>query len=261
MRKLIGKYWVYYVETLCDNCNKTILCNKQSKQRKGYNFCSKTCKCNFYQKINDPKGANILALKDTPNFIYLVGLIAADGNIKWVGCTKSCITNVCSIELQKQDVKILEDIHNMFGGHIYNTKKGTYLWTLHNLEFIKYLRDVVGLSHNKSLTLDVSYWFKNLTKEQQTHFIRGIFDGDGCISNGSPSSSGYWYMGICTYSSKFLEMLIEYFNEYNYKTNKKNEIHFNGSYIIKPFYNIMTDRYLHLHRKYKKWQQFLTENI
>ena len=114
------------------------------------------------------------------------------------------------------------------------------------------------LTNNKSLTLDISKWFTNLTVENKSHFMRGVFDGDGCISK---NINGHWYMGICTYSNSFLNMLADYFINYNLKTNKKNEIHFNGRYIREPFLAIMTNNFLHMPRKYEKWQQYLNETL
>lgn len=157
---------------------------------------------------------------NTPNFCYLVGLICTDGHIQWPGCTKSSHMYRCLISQHKKEQKLLENIQKCFGGKIYKLTKSQMCWSIGGKEFTEYLRDIVGITNNKSLSLNVKKWFDELSEENKKHFIRGVLDGDGsisCIPQKRILKSGtmqlYLTKHFCVVSGSqiFTEMLLQYF--------------------------------------------------
>lgn len=116
---------------------------------------------------------------DTPNKAYILGLLYADGNNSKQGSI--------SISLQEQDKSILEKINHELKYTkeltFINYKKKSEKWSnqyqlrISNKYMSKQLSKL-GVIPNKSLTLQFPDW---LDKKYYSHFIRGYFDGDGCI--------------------------------------------------------------------------------
>jgi uncharacterized protein YlaI len=257
IRKWTGKYWVYYTKYKCDFCDKEItICkrtNINSKNKRKHTFCCSECKHQFYTRERDYKQYTILEKQNEIDFYYLIGLIASDGHIKWPGCTKSIKNYSCSIELNSDDVYLLENISQKFGGSISPiTNKSSYTWNICNRKYIEYLRDTVGMTNNKSLNLNVSKWFNQLLPSQQTAFLHGVFDGDGSIY--FVKKNNIWGANISSRSPDFIHMIYNFFKNqgYNVKLSKTN-IHFNGSYMIEPLKQILSDKKIHLKRKYLKF--------
>lgn len=254
-----NKGWVYYVDSTCENCGKSIITTKiKFSNKRKHTFCpdNKYCMYEYYQKQKDIKAYNILQNINDPNFYYLIGLICTDGCITWPGCNATAVAYKCTIELNRKDKKLLQDIQKIFGGKLWECKSSnTWRWVIHNKLFIEYLREEVGLTNNKSFTLNIEEWFNCLSDDSKNHFIRGVIDGDGCIHK---TKHDYWVASICTYSKKFQTLLMNHFKNFNFKINAHG-IHFNGSYIIDPLKHILTNEYLHLKRKYEKFAELLKD--
>ena len=254
-RKWSGKYWVYYTEYPCDYCNKKIITckrtSKNDKQRK-HIFCGSTCKQQYYLRQKDIDQFKILEKNNDNDFYYLIGLIASDGHITWPDCTPKSKNYSCTIELNEKDINLLNDIKNKFGGSIkYNKRTHSYIWAIHNRIFIEFLK-TIGFTNNKSLTLNITDWFKSLPLNFQYAFIHGVFDGDGSI--GYIKQTNTWFASIASCSPHFKDMLYNFFKLHGYNTKKiKNGIRFNGTYIIEPLSKFITQDGLCLRRKYAKF--------
>lgn len=258
-----GKRWQYFVKTRCNVCKKEIIRSKANLS-KGYGLCSYDCRSQYHLKENDPKLYNILDNINNLDFYYLIGLIASDGHIVWKDCTKSEKSYYCMISLIKDDKEVLEKIKNKFGGYL-KIQKNQCIWQAGSKTFVQYLRDMVGLTNNKSLTLNLSNWFFNLTNERQWMFVKGFFDGDGCISKNT--KNGSYNAFICTASKYFADMLKQFFdnqnlNTSNYfcKSNNVYNINFlkeNNSFknILDKFYLNNTKNSLYLNRKYERYKE------
>ena len=61
-----------------------------------------------------------------------------------------------------------------------------------------------GIKPRKTFNISIS---NNIPKRLQCHFIRGYFDGDGCITK----SAGYVHVGITSGSNKMLEQIKDFF--------------------------------------------------
>jgi len=116
---------------------------------------------------------------NTEEKAYILGLMWADGCIR----TKN---NTVYIELQETDKDILLKIRNliqpskdlMFINKKNIKHKNTYRFTICNKHINNKLL-LHGLCENKSFSIKPPV----IDEELVNHFIRGFFDGDGCISS------------------------------------------------------------------------------
>ncbi len=111
-------------------------------------------------------------IEETPHdFWYIIGFIATDG---CVHKKRKMVT------ITQKERDILNKIDIIFKGRCLLRETNRYaLWKLviNNLYFRDWLIDY-GIVPNKSRTLKLK---KPIPKEYQADFIRGVFDGDGCV--------------------------------------------------------------------------------
>lgn len=117
---------------------------------------------------------------DTPNKAYVLGLLYADGN-------NLTSHNTMTISLQECDKKVLERIKEEleYEGDLRINKlheknpnyKNQYILCINDEIISKRLAEL-GIVDNKSLILKYPEW---MPKELERHFMRGYFDGDGCV--------------------------------------------------------------------------------
>lgn len=127
---------------------------------------------------------------DTQEKAYILGLLYADGNIS---------KNVLSISLQEKDKHILETIKAClsYTGPLRSVKKSgnrSPQWNLY-ITSTTLVKDLLthGLFPNKGFHLTFPQISYNLCK----HFIRGYFDGDGCIYS-NPKNQDYLVSMVST---------------------------------------------------------------
>lgn len=115
---------------------------------------------NFFEKI------------DTEEKAYWLGFLFADGNV-----FIKRATHRVSINIQKQDVIHLSKWHKSIGSCQNITSCGDMVRSIHHSQ--KMCDDLIqlGCVPRKSLTLK----FPDLDSSLVKHFVRGYFDGDGCI--------------------------------------------------------------------------------
>ncbi len=198
---------------------------------------------NYFEKVDSPEKA------------YLLGLIYADG------CNYTP-TNTITFYFQEQDKHILEDIKRLLH---YNSplkeikpKKEAhhtaFVLTIHSK---KISTDLVTLGVVQNKTFKTT--FPNITKDLFSHFIRGYFDGDGCIIVGKRMER-VSFVGtdsfINTIQNIFLEEL-KLSKTVTYKRNKEKNIstcYYKGRNSCKKIreylYNEST---IHFQRKYLKF--------
>lgn len=115
---------------------------------------------------------------DTEEKAYILGLLYADG-------TYSKSNNTISLSLQEKDVSILNKINKLFQPDkpLYFIKKkqeshqNQYRLIISSKPICEKLL-LMGLMSDKSFKIR----FPNIKECLINHFIRGFFDGDGCIS-------------------------------------------------------------------------------
>lgn len=196
--------------------------------------------------------------KYTKESAYWAGFIMADGCIT----NKSPLYNI-QITLSINDKNHLQKFAKIvdFKGSLYEYKKGnSVVIRLSGKQVINDLLDKYGITERKSLTAQFP---KNLPKSLCSHFIRGYFDGDGCIYVGNSVSISFVgnkniIKSIRDILHETLKLEIQSNNNKAPFINTKNEKIKQFSYhaknakkIIQWLYND-TNKSIRLDRKYKK---------
>lgn len=133
-----------------------------------------TSECNMRYKRNKHYFDEI----DTPNKAYILGLLYADG------CNHT-LHNSITLVLQAEDIQVIERVKQEleYEGNIrFSAKdkpqyKDKYILCI-NDEYMSNQLNKIGMVNNKSLILEFP---KCVPMNLINHFVRGYFDGDGCI--------------------------------------------------------------------------------
>jgi hypothetical protein len=116
---------------------------------------------------------------DSEEKAYFLGILFADG-------TNSLKDTEISLRLNEDDFEILEKLNNLIQptkpigqrkGKRENRKLQYCL--LINCKKISYKLNELGMMPNKTFKLEYPTWLNN---DLHCHFIRGYFDGDGCVT-------------------------------------------------------------------------------
>lgn len=197
----------------CKRCNKEFVLKNIAYEKRGCGeFCSRECATRIYSFDEE-----YFQLIDTDEKAYWLGMLLSDGNLY-----KSQMT----LKLQKRDKQHLikfkialnsqHPIHDVvdFDGHKFSSffigsKKLTY-------QLKK-----AGMMPRKTFIVE----FPHLRKDLNRHFIRGYFDGDGCMYYGKRKHT--W--SIFSSSPKFINKLFA-------TIKKETKIHFYKTYDNKSIY-------------------------
>ena len=202
---------------------------------------------------------------DTPNKAYVLGLLYADGN-------NMVETNEIRLALQECDKDILDRIKNEieYTGPLrfvdYNSKsdnfKNQYVLSFTNKHISETLNKI-GVWKNKSLILEWPSW---LDETLYSHFVRGYFDGDGCLYLGKNNKTQEMsIIGTKMFLYPLKEIIKQTLDidlyvkctEPKYKEVTK-IVRISSKYGVKTFLDwIYRDADLMLKRKYNKYQHFL----
>lgn len=183
---------------------------------------------------------------DTENKAYLLGWIASDGHIRDDGFVIS-IHERDSVTLQKLRDIICCDLP------IANVKDNMISLTVNSKtmaeDIVRHLKLVFdGTSRKK----DRIVMFPDLpNSELRFAFIRGYFDGDGCLgfhTDGSPRCS------IASYSDSMLRSLAHYSGEKN--AICEHQIEWYGRQAIVFLSRLYGNASIYLDRKYEKYAEF-----
>lgn len=134
----------------------------------------------------------------TPESCYWAGFIAADGYIR---SDRNCV----AVHLSIADYEHLEKLAFVTGfiGSPKINKKACVL-TFNGEWYVEALEKNFGIKSQKTFDTNIPDMIpKHLVK----HFIRGYFDGDGCITK----SAGYVHVGITSGSNEMLEQIKDFF--------------------------------------------------
>lgn len=193
---------------------------------------------------------------DTQDKAYFLGLLMSDGYI-----ITTLYNKEVGLALKAEDKYILDKLNNYISPNKKVSQyKNSYKWKVISPKIYEDLKKY-GIVENKSTT---EYHYPNIPKEYDKDFIRGYFDGDGCISI---KSSGYNVISFCGNSKLFLEDLSKVLLNYGIQTrpiystniNRKNIFHtlyltggINKSIFKQFLYN---DAETYLNRKYEKFMK------
>lgn len=163
---------------------------------------------------------------DTEEKAYWLGFIYADGYII-NGVVGNKYYHELGVELQEKDYTQLKKFNKSIRGNLeikYRTRICNLSNKAYNTCFIKlYSKKIVedlqrqGVFLNKSLIIKLP----KLTDNLMPHFIRGFFDGDGClVKNNHKNGKSYIRADFTCGSNIFINQL----REYLYKNNIKSYI-------------------------------------
>lgn len=179
------------------------------------------------------------------NMAYILGFFAADGVVS---------KNTPTISFAQIEKEILEQIKKEINTQqplVQNSKTGVYLLTINSKVMKIDLMKLHGINPSKSLNIKFPY----VPEEYLSHFVRGYFDGDGCIYKNKN------FVNIVGGSREFTEELYLIFEEQKFNPILKDfgqhyRIYISGYENIKRFSTwIYTDNRLKLQRKYDRFQE------
>lgn len=175
-----------------------------------------------------------------------------------------CHNGVVKVTLQKNDMNHLEKFKSSLEAFDTNIKynKNTQSCKI-ELRSVKMANDLFdkGCIQNKSLIL--TFPDENIIPRQlQNHFMRGYFDGDGCISQNKKSAT-FSILGTKNFVTKYREKIF-------LLTNKKNKLYhkecwkntyqfsYSGKNELKKIYSFLyKDSHVFLDRKKQKFDNFI----
>lgn len=190
------------------------------------------------------------------NMAYILGLWWADGSI----CPSPTTNKLYEFNItNKYDKLLLENIRNELGSNIplkIHKKTGSHVLKIFNTTICEDIQKLGGIQ-NKSC----KFIWPNISKKYFGSFLRGLFDGDGCIYRKNKKQYPNYFRGqISSGNLKFCETLkIILMNDYNIDSyiehNQSNNgncfnIHFNQTELYKLGY-VLYDNLTHLYLKYK----------
>lgn len=120
---------------------------------------------------------------ETPELAYFLGFFIADG---YMCCSPEKYRIAFGLAVKDKVIldKFVEwicpELKLRYSNTIKNGKNSPHIvMTIDNKEIITYLKDRYRINTNKTFNEVVPY---NLPNELMPHFIRGYFDGDGCVT-------------------------------------------------------------------------------
>lgn len=203
---------------------------------------------------------------NTPEKAYFLGFIYADG------CNFPEGTRLV-INLHQQDKHILEEFQKLLGYNrplkykkatktTYGNSNPQYALTVSS-KIISDQLTKLGVVKNKTLILEFPKW---LNPDLYSHFIRGYFDGDGCITgvkayiskNGQSLHYDWSIVGTEDFVSKVQEIMINELGLSKTKIRKQGKVsylEYSGNKQCKRIGEWMyKDSTIHLTRKYNKFK-------
>lgn len=156
---------------------------------------------NFFEKI------------DTEAKAYWLGFLYADGYVGYKG--------IVIIGLKESDYQQLENFRSAISNDTipikYNKLTKSYAMTACS---VKMAEDLVHKGCMQKKSLKLTFPSKEQTPEHLLHhFMRGYFDGDGCISNIKAYSPQFSVLGTPEFLDRYEEELLKNMN--NTKKNKR----------------------------------------
>lgn len=211
---------------------------------------------------------NYFDVIDSEDKAYFLGLLYADG----YNCQERGYIRLC---LQEDDKYILDNFNKyvnsdkpLFFDKKKNPKwKNMYQLVLYSTKMSNKLSEL-GCTQAKSLTLQFPTE-QQVPKDLLRHFIRGMFDGDGCISVGKHKSVRIYITSSSYFCSEMVqEMLnLNIKSKFKIRTRKNNHNSITSDFIIDRKHDIYKfcnwmyqDSSLFLKRKYNIYKKSYEES-
>lgn len=203
---------------------------------------------------------NYFDIIDTKNKAYILGLLYADGS-------NDEKQGVIQLRLQYNDVDILHKISKELRSNVpirYNIyKQWKNTWEL-NLcsKYFSHALAQLGMVQNKSLILQFP---TDLLEEYYSDFIRGYFDGDGCLYIRGRSVCKITFIGTLQMMTKIQNILSEKCDLNKTKIYHCDNVYtfdYGGIYQIKRIFDYLyNEPQMFLDRKYFKFLNCLESRL
>ena len=239
--------------------NRTPNAVKIKAQRMGCKKYPYNCKYDYFKSI------------DTMEKAYWLGFIYADG---YVSINEKTNSGYVGIELQASDVKHLKKFNKSISGNYpitfsdrecqLNDSEKKHKMCKIKISSINMANDLIanGAAIDKTYTMQLP----KLNDKLMSHFIRGYFDGDGCLYISKKNRIRCQFDSV---SNIFLEQLRQYLYSININSylyiSKHNEGKYKDLYRLEIAGTEYTQKFLQyiydnnticLDRKYKKYYEF-----
>jgi len=200
---------------------------------------------------------------NTSDKAYILGLLYADGHMyKSRKQIRLKLTDIELLEKVKEKLNYLKPLNNSKKGK--KSHKEAKILIICNT---KIYDDLIKLGCKQNKTYNCQ--FPNLNNQYISDFIRGFFDGDGCIYVGTDKRNNNLYAEVVVISTNdFIYALIDYLKNFNIKCkyfrDKKHDgrigkLRIQEHESLFNFYLMMyhRDNLILLNRKYEKYKNFL----
>jgi hypothetical protein len=165
---------------------------------------------------------------DDENKAYFLGFICADGCV--INNPKTYRYQLC-LKLHIKDKHILESFIKCIDGDMSVWKHHQREMGEVNLSGKKLINDLLKLGVKPNKTLKLTY--PEIDEKYERHFLRGYFDGDGCIRIKTDKKDGS-IRGDLRIVGGSIEMITSINNRFNYLFNtNKNKIYGNENKVCR----------------------------
>lgn len=193
---------------------------------------------------------------------YIVGYIYADGSIDIINPKSKGLELACDVkdreiidciakELNLTNLVKIYSIKSqiLLNKYLYNNRQMCRL-KVYNNDFIELL-ELYGIKSRKTW---LDYPLPNIPDTKICHFLRGVFDGDGCISFTSNEKYSVTILGPITFITNIRDYLCSKLNINNVQVEKRKgcySIKWSGVRCIKLLYKFLypEGQYIYLKRK------------
>lgn len=192
---------------------------------------------------------------DTEEKAYVLGFLYADGYI-------NLAARFLEIRLHPKDIDTLEKIRDCLSSNhpitngVNNLGRDYIQYRVYDKPMLYRLAEL-GCMNKKSLILTFPFW---LPAELKKHFIRGYYDGDGCIH--IRKDNGYPIVSIVG-TRAFVEGIQEIYSDISSYISKKGNVFiitFNCSNALLFLDKIYSDSTIYMQRKYDKFTEVKSIN-
>lgn len=249
---------------------------------KKYDLTSKVLRRNIWRKYPDIRFVNRTCRINEaffdhigPEQAYIMGLIASDGYVidhRNQGKV-SRGQRYWGIQLQEGDRDVLEQVRLAIGLEnelAYRPKRqetwqGSYTIQVRSNKMVDRLIEL-GIGPRKSLTLEIPPIIK-ANENLFWHFLRGLFDGDGCITVSKGKRPQYRFIingsiETCEYLATFLYERYGLGSGKSYPTKKISRMYISGNHGVKMMYEwLYEDATIWMSRKRDKMKGVLDTKI
>lgn len=194
----------FYLKYIKENFGKISQREMARRLDIGKTTVNNLCKNRLGLKVEKPSVNENFFKRWTPEMSYILGYIAADGNICWNSNPKKSYRSltITAAERDKDHLERIRTILNSSKELLYSPKTKSYRLIVTNrtvcLDLMK-----LGIKPRKSLTIK----FPKVPRKYLSHFIRGVIDGDGAVRYFDREMSPYFEMAIYSGSRKFIHQL------------------------------------------------------